>query len=90
MQIIEPIGLSWFRIGTIFLIIIKKLKKISQTYKFRWLGLHLEFVGSMVVFFAGLFVILYRYSIEDSEGALALTYALSLTSTLNWLVIFFF
>jgi len=43
----------------------------------------------MVVFFAGLFAILYRYTIDESAGALALTYALSLTSTLNWLVFFF-
>ena len=52
----------------------------------RWLGLHLEFVGSMVVFFGGLFVILYRFQLTGAAAGLSLTYALSVTNTLNWLV----
>jgi len=52
----------------------------------RWLGLHLEFVGSLVVFCAGLFVILYKYQLSGAGAGLALTYALSVTNTLNWLV----
>lgn len=52
----------------------------------RWLGLHLELVGSMVVFFAGLFVILYKFQLTGAAAGLSLTYALSVTNTLNWLV----
>ena len=52
----------------------------------RWLGLRLEFVGSVVVFFAGLFIVIYKNQLSAGLTGLSLMYALSLTHTLNWLV----
>jgi ABC-type multidrug transport system fused ATPase/permease subunit len=52
----------------------------------RWLGLRLEFVGTSVVFAASFFAVLERDSIAAGLAGLSITYALQLTSQLNWLV----
>lgn len=52
----------------------------------RWLGLRLEFVGTSVVFAAAFFAVLERDSIAAGLAGLSITYALQLTSQLNWLV----
>jgi ABC-type multidrug transport system fused ATPase/permease subunit len=52
----------------------------------RWLGLRLEFVGTCVVFGAALFAVLSRSSLAAGLVGLSITYALQLTSQLNWMV----
>jgi ABC-type multidrug transport system fused ATPase/permease subunit len=55
----------------------------------RWLALRLEFIGSVVILFASIFAV-----IEVGRGAgpskgllgLAMSYALQITSSLNWIV----
>lgn len=52
----------------------------------RWLGLRLEFVGNCVVFGAAIFAVLSRSSLAAGLVGLSITYALQLTSQLNWMV----
>lgn len=52
----------------------------------RWLGLRLEFVGTCVVFGAALFAVVSRSSLAAGLVGLSITYALQLTSQLNWMV----
>lgn len=51
----------------------------------RWLAMRLEFVGACIVMLAGLFAIV-GSSVSPGKGGLAISYALSVTQTLNWLV----
>ena len=54
----------------------------------RWLGLRLEIVGHFVVFFAAIFAVVSRQLSITNAGliGLSISYALSVTSVLNWLV----
>lgn len=52
----------------------------------RWLGLRLEFVGTCVVFGSALFAVVSRNTLAAGLVGLSLTYALQLTSNLNWMV----
>uniref|UniRef100_A0A8C9T6S9 Canalicular multispecific organic anion transporter 1-like n=1 Tax=Scleropages formosus TaxID=113540 RepID=A0A8C9T6S9_SCLFO len=52
----------------------------------RWLAMRLEFLGNLVVFFAALFAVLSRESLESGMVGLSISYALNVTQTLNWLV----
>lgn len=52
----------------------------------RWLGIRLEFVGRLIVFFASIFAIVSRGSLSSGTAGLALTYALQITGVLNWAV----
>lgn len=52
----------------------------------RWLAVRLEFVGNIVTFAAALFVVLGRDTMNPGIVGLSLSYALSVTSTLNWMV----
>jgi ATP-binding cassette subfamily C (CFTR/MRP) protein 3 len=52
----------------------------------RWLATRLEFIGSMVVFSAALFSVITRESANAGIVGLSLTYALTITQTLNWMV----
>lgn len=52
----------------------------------RWLSVRLEFVGNAIVFFAALFAVLSRGDISGALAGLSLSYALTITSTLNWWV----
>uniref|UniRef100_A0A6B2KWK1 Uncharacterized protein n=1 Tax=Arcella intermedia TaxID=1963864 RepID=A0A6B2KWK1_9EUKA len=54
----------------------------------RWLGIRLEFVGTVVVFFAALFAVLQRAQVNASLAALSLTYSLKLTTALNAVIRF--
>jgi ATP-binding cassette subfamily C (CFTR/MRP) protein 1 len=47
--------------------------------------MRLEFVGACIVMLAGLFAIV-GSSVSPGKGGLAISYALSVTQTLNWLV----
>ncbi len=52
----------------------------------RWLGVRLEFLGTVVVSLASLFAALERNTISAGLAGLSITYALNLTGSLNWLV----
>uniref|UniRef100_A0A8C5GHS1 ABC-type glutathione-S-conjugate transporter n=1 Tax=Gouania willdenowi TaxID=441366 RepID=A0A8C5GHS1_GOUWI len=52
----------------------------------RWLAIRLEFVGNLVVFFAALFAVISRDSLDSGLVGLSISYALNVTQTLNWLV----
>ena len=54
----------------------------------RWLAVRLEFCGNLVVLFTAVFSVLSRESFEQYPGyvGLMITYALTITQTLNWLV----
>ncbi|XP_069836113.1 ATP-binding cassette sub-family C member 2-like [Dendropsophus ebraccatus] len=52
----------------------------------RWLGIRLEFVGNLTVFFAALFAVLARGTVDGGTVGLSISSALNITQTLNWLV----
>ncbi|KAI8345227.1 ABC transporter type 1, transmembrane domain-containing protein [Mortierella sp. GBAus27b] len=52
----------------------------------RWLQIRLEGLGSVVVLAAALFAVLSRNSLSSANVGLALTYALSVTQDITWLV----
>ncbi|KAF8763126.1 Multidrug resistance-associated protein 1 like [Argiope bruennichi] len=52
----------------------------------RWLAIRLDFCGNFIIFFAALFAVLQRDSLDAGKVGLSVTYALMVTSTLNWLV----
>ncbi|EWM27872.1 multidrug resistance-associated protein 1-like isoform 1 [Nannochloropsis gaditana] len=53
----------------------------------RWLAMRLEFVGACIVSLAGIFSILGRdHGVTAGKGGLSISYALSITQTLNWMV----
>ncbi|XP_030058790.1 ATP-binding cassette sub-family C member 2 [Microcaecilia unicolor] len=52
----------------------------------RWLAIRLEFVGNCTVFFAALFAVLGKGSLNSGIVGLSISSALSITQTLNWLV----
>ncbi len=54
----------------------------------RWLAIRLEFCGNCIILFAAIFAVLDRDNFRENPGfvGLILTYALSVTQTLNWLV----
>jgi len=52
----------------------------------RWLAMRLEFVGTCIVALAACFAVVGRNSISAGLGGLSISYALSITQTLNWMV----
>nr|XP_032800562.1 canalicular multispecific organic anion transporter 1-like [Petromyzon marinus] len=52
----------------------------------RWLSIRLDVVGALVVFFASLFAVLARGTVDGAIVGLSISYALNVTQTLNWLV----
>ncbi|XP_045104031.1 multidrug resistance-associated protein 1-like isoform X4 [Portunus trituberculatus] len=52
----------------------------------RWLATRLEFIGNVITFFAALFAVLSRETIDGGKVGLSVTYALSVTQTLHWLI----
>ncbi|KAF9323699.1 hypothetical protein BGZ91_003419 [Linnemannia elongata] len=52
----------------------------------RWLQIRLETLGAIVVLAAALFVVLSRSSLGSSSAGLAMSYALSVTQDITWLV----
>lgn len=52
----------------------------------RWLAVRLEFVGNIIVTSAAIFAVVNRDTIDPGFGALSVSYALSVTQTLNWMV----
>ena len=52
----------------------------------RWLAVRLEFIGTFIVLFCAFFVCLDRGSLDPALGGLALSYALTVTQSINWTV----
>ena len=52
----------------------------------RWLSVRLESVGNLIIFMSTLFAVLNRTTLSPGLIGLSITYALSVTQTLNWLV----
>eukprot|EP00002_Diphylleia_rotans_P003775 TRINITY_DN1266_c0_g1_i1.p1 TRINITY_DN1266_c0_g1~~TRINITY_DN1266_c0_g1_i1.p1 ORF type:complete len:1203 (-),score=279.41 TRINITY_DN1266_c0_g1_i1:2308-5916(-) len=52
----------------------------------RWLAMRLEFLGTIIVTCACLFAVMERDSIDAGTVGLSISYALSVTQTLNWMV----
>ena len=52
----------------------------------RWLALRLEFLGNLIVFFAALFAVLEKGHIDPGVVGLSLSYALSVTQALSFMV----
>lgn len=52
----------------------------------RWLGIRLEIVGALVIFFAALFAVLARGDITGGSVGLSISYALQITMVLSFLV----
>jgi len=52
----------------------------------RWLATRLEFIGNTVVLMAGVFAVMEHDTVNAGQVGLSITYALSITQTLNWMV----
>merc|ERR1719489_112505 len=52
----------------------------------RWLAIRLDIIGNAIVFFAALFAVIQRDTVNGAIAGLSISYALNVTSTLNWLV----
>ncbi|GLV32342.1 Multidrug-Resistance like Protein 1 [Carabus blaptoides fortunei] len=52
----------------------------------RWLAVRLEMVGNLIIFFAALFAVINKQSMNPGLVGLSVSYALQITQTLNWLV----
>eukprot|EP00043_Microstomoeca_roanoka_P016335 m.166363 g.166363 ORF g.166363 m.166363 type:complete len:1602 (+) comp16436_c27_seq1:218-5023(+) len=52
----------------------------------RWLAIRLEFLGNCITFFAALFAVVERNTVTGGVVGLSLSYAMSITQTLNWMV----
>ncbi|GAV03421.1 hypothetical protein RvY_13847 [Ramazzottius varieornatus] len=55
----------------------------------RWLAIRLESVGNFITFFAAIFAVVgreYDWGVEPKDIGLSISYALSVTQTLNWMV----
>ncbi|XP_043188281.1 multidrug resistance-associated protein 1-like isoform X3 [Amphibalanus amphitrite] len=52
----------------------------------RWLSFRLDMIGTCITFFASLFAVLARDSIDVGLVGMSVSYAMQVTQTLNWLV----
>uniref|UniRef100_A0A3B5LYX7 ATP-binding cassette, sub-family C (CFTR/MRP), member 2 n=1 Tax=Xiphophorus couchianus TaxID=32473 RepID=A0A3B5LYX7_9TELE len=64
----------------------ENLKSVYPWIVSNWLAIRLEFLGNLVVFFAALFAVISRNSLDSGLVGLSISYALNVTQTLNWLV----
>ena len=52
----------------------------------RWLSIRLEMIANFIVLFSAIFAVIYRNNMDASQVGLIVSYALSTTQNLNWLV----
>lgn len=52
----------------------------------RWLAMRLEMLGNFTILFAAMFIVADAKNIESGDAGLSLSYAMSVTQTLNWMV----
>ncbi|OWA50131.1 Canalicular multispecific organic anion transporter 2 [Hypsibius exemplaris] len=55
----------------------------------RWVAIRLDFIGNFITFFAALFAVMSRdqgWGITPDEAGMSVSYALSVTQVLNWMV----
>jgi ABC-type multidrug transport system fused ATPase/permease subunit len=52
----------------------------------RWLGLRLELTGILIVVITSLLAVLNKNNISPGQAGLSITYALSITQILMWMV----
>uniref|UniRef100_A0A3B3Y9E1 ABC-type glutathione-S-conjugate transporter n=1 Tax=Poecilia mexicana TaxID=48701 RepID=A0A3B3Y9E1_9TELE len=65
----------------------ENLKTIySRIMSNRWLAVRLQFLGNLVVFFAAVFAVISRNSIDSGLVGLSISYALNVTLTLSFVV----
>ena len=57
-----------------------------EMYGARWLGICLEFVGSIIIFFTSIFIIHNKNSTSPARAGLLINYAFSITWSLKYLV----
>lgn len=65
--------------GKLGLLLQYKRDSIFNTH-YRWLGIRLETIGNLLVFFAALFVVLGRDTISSGIVGLSISYALQVTT----------
>ncbi|CAK8671761.1 unnamed protein product [Clavelina lepadiformis] len=65
---------------------VRFLSSIFYTPAMKWLALHLEVVGNLIVLFAAIFAVVQRKHIEAGIVGLSISYSLQITSVLNWMV----
>jgi ABC-type multidrug transport system fused ATPase/permease subunit len=56
----------------------------------RWLGVRLEFIGSLITLFASLFAVIGRNSLTGGAAGLSISYSLNVTNVLLFYYKFFF
>jgi ABC-type multidrug transport system fused ATPase/permease subunit len=52
----------------------------------RWLSIRVETIGALIAFFAALFVVIQRDTLNVGSAGVSLSYAISITALLNWVV----
>lgn len=63
-------------VGTLYGVQFTSSTQSNTVCSFRWLALRLEFLGNLIILFAGLFAVISRDSIESGLVGLSITYAL--------------
>jgi ABC-type multidrug transport system fused ATPase/permease subunit len=57
-----------------------------DTISNRWLGQRIELIGNFFTLFASLFAVISRDTLSGGLAGLSISYALSVTSNLNWAI----
>lgn len=68
-----PTGALWFQVGSGIPSVLVHFLPIGP---YRWLGVHVEFVGNCVVLFSALFAVIGRNSLNPGLVGLSVSYAL--------------
>ena len=59
---------------------------LTTTYAQRWLGVRLDFLGTMLTFAVGILTVAARFKISPADTGLALSYILSVQAAFGWMV----
>ena len=55
----------------------------------RWLGIRISLIGGLATFFAAIFILLSHNHISAGLAGLSLSWILTLTDSLNWIIRFY-